>query len=121
MMLQQAKSLKSRNGKLKVLYKQLKNILKKVTQQNNKGGKMFSYYYKKINRRGCEITLYKKDLDLLTKKGYYISLVKKNNKPCTVQLLDKNNAYAGTLKSFYGATGFKDGNVCNFKKSNLIY
>lgn len=82
---------------------------------------MFSYYYKKINRRGCEITMYKKDYDELTKRGYYITLVKKNNKPCTVQLTTKDNEYCGTLKSFYGATGFKDGNVCNFRKSNLIY
>ena len=81
---------------------------------------MFSYKYVTLNRRGYKITLLKKDYETLKSNGYYISLSIKNNKPSTVQLT-KNNQYCGTLKSFYGASGFKDSNVCNFKLSNLIH
>lgn len=61
----------------------------------------------------------------LETKGYTISL-KLNNRtklPSCIQLnkhIDGKTKYIGTLKSYIGVKEFKDGNVCNFHKSNLI-
>ena len=92
---------------------------------------MFWSNYTTIVRRGCEIILPKSILKECEKNKYRIMLVKnKNNQPTSVQVTtEKYNpqtkknkiTYIGTLKDCLGASGFKDGNPCNFKKSNLIF
>ena len=91
---------------------------------------MFWSNYTTIIRRGCKITLPKEVVKKCKENNFAISLVKHNNKPTSVQIVSMKydskskktvTKYIGTLKNCLGATGFKDGNVCNFKKSNLIF
>jgi len=77
-----------------------------------------TYKYTKLNRRGYEIVLPTSVYNELRENNYYISLVLHGNSK-TVQLCD-GRKYAGTLKAAMGVAGFKDGNPCNFRVSNLI-
>lgn len=81
---------------------------------------MFSFGNVVINRCGCDIILPKKMYKDLQEEGYTLSVVKHNKKPSSVQVM-KAGKYVGTLKSLYGIESFKDGNVCNFKKRNLVF
>jgi len=91
---------------------------------------MFWSNYTKIVRRGYEITVPKSLIKECKENNFFISLVKRNNRPATVQVTSQKYdpklkkakcVYIGTLKDCLGASGFKDGNPCNFKKSNLIF
>lgn len=77
-----------------------------------------------IIRRNYEITL-PIDIDnKLNEENISISLTKYNNKPSCVQLFKKVNnksKYIGTLKSYMNVKSFKDGNICNFSRDNLIF
>lgn len=74
--------------------------------------------YTTITRRNTDIVLPTDVYTKIQKKGYNISLAK-NQSYSTVQLT-KNNKYIGTLKSFMKVSGFKNGNTCDFHKSNVI-
>lgn len=91
---------------------------------------MFWSNYTTITRRGYTITLPKSVIKECKKNNYSIGLVMYNNKPNTVQVVQNkynlktkkmSTKYIGTMKDCLGVVGFKDGNPCNFKKSNLIF
>ena len=71
--------------------------------------------YTTLNRRGYEVILPTNIYNQLQKKGYNVILTNQRS----VQLM-KDRKYMGTLKSFMGVTGFKNGNTCDFHVSNLI-
>ena len=74
--------------------------------------------YTTITRRNTDIVLPVDIYAKIQKKGYNISLVKTPYSN-TVQLT-KDNKYVGTLKSFMKVSGFRNGNSCDFHKSNVI-
>lgn len=74
--------------------------------------------YITLTRRNTDIVLPEDVYTKLEKKGYKVSLVKHGNSS-TVQLT-KDNKYISTLKSFMKVVGFKNGNPCDFHKSNII-
>lgn len=74
--------------------------------------------YVTLTRRNTDIVLPEDVYTKIQKKGYNISLVKTPYSG-TVQLT-KDNEYVGTLKSFMKVSGFKNGNPCDFHKSNII-
>lgn len=79
--------------------------------------------YIDINRRGYTICLPKKVYDILTAKHIDISLVISKGKPSCVQLTSYTKGkqtYHGTLKKYMGVKGFKNGNVCDFRRKNII-
>ena len=79
-----------------------------------------SIKYTKLNRRGYEVVLPTTVYNEIKESGYKVSLVlNKKNEASTVQIT-KDNKYCGTLKEAMGVTGFKNGNPCDFHKSNLI-
>jgi len=60
----------------------------------------------------------------LDQKRYLISAKMYKGKPSCIQMfkhIDGNSMYIGTLKSYMNVKSFKDGNICNFSKENLIY
>ena len=60
----------------------------------------------------------------LDRKRYLISAKMYKGKPSCIQMfkhIDGNSMYIGTLKSYMNVKSFKDGNICNFSKENLIY
>lgn len=60
----------------------------------------------------------------LDRKGYLISAKMYKGKPSCIQMFkhaDGKSIYAGTLKNYMNVKSFKDNNVCNFSKKNLIY
>ena len=71
--------------------------------------------YTTLTRRGCDITLPTDVYTTLQKKGYNVILTNAKS----VQLV-KDKKYIGTLKSFMKVSGFKNGNTCDFHKSNVI-
>lgn len=71
--------------------------------------------YITITRRNTDIVLPQNVYTKIQNKGYNIILTNANS----VQLM-KNKKYQGTLKSFMGVTGFKNGNSCDFHVSNII-
>lgn len=75
--------------------------------------------YTKLERRGYQIVLPTKVYEDLHNDGYRIGLVVRDNSK-TVQLT-KNGKYCGTLKAAMGVSSFKNGNPCDFHKSNLRY
>jgi len=75
--------------------------------------------YTTITRRGYEITLPTNVYKNLCKQNIYIGLVLSGKSSMTVQCTD-GTRYLGTLKSYMGAKGFKNGNPCDFHISNLI-
>lgn len=79
--------------------------------------------YININRRGYAIYLPKKVYNTLTAKSIDISLVLSRGKPSCVQLTSYKKGkqtYHGTLKKYMGVRGFKNGNVCDFRRKNII-
>ena len=74
--------------------------------------------YITLTRRNTDIVLPEDVYTKIQKKGYNISLVKNGNSS-TIQLT-KDNKYVSTLKSFMKVSGFKNGNNCDFHKSNVI-
>lgn len=79
-----------------------------------------SIKYTKLNRRGYEVVLPTAVYNEVKNNGYNVSLVLNSRKePSTVQIT-KANKYCGTLKEAMGVTAFKNGNPCDFRKSNLI-
>lgn len=79
--------------------------------------------YATLLKKDNVITLPFKVYNELVNNGYTISLKLNKGKPSCVQLnkhIDGKTKYIGTLKSYMGVKNFKDGNVCNFHKSNLI-
>ena len=88
---------------------------------------MFDFFNKYIiiTRRDVAIRLPRKIYKELKAKGIDISLVKTktNNKPSCVQLtsyLNGKQIYHGTLKAYMNVKKFKNGDVCDFHKNNLI-
>lgn len=79
---------------------------------------------KVYNRCGFDIRVPMDIAGELDAKGYCISLTKYKGQPSCVQLskaVEGKSKYVGTLKNFMHVESFKDGNVCNFNYSNLIY
>jgi len=77
----------------------------------------WSIKYTKLNRRGCDIILPTKVYNQLKENNISVSITNQGS----VQLFNtKNHKYMGTLKSYMGATSFKNGNPCDFHVSNLI-
>lgn len=81
--------------------------------------------YTKLERRGYEVVLPTNTYKDFVENGYNIGLIiDKNNRPTSLQLFERvagKNTYVGTVKSQLGVVGFKNGNPCDFHKSNLIY
>lgn len=81
---------------------------------------MATYKYTKLNRRGFEVVLPTSVYNEVKNYGCHIGLTLNNKKkPSSVQLF-KDYKYCGTLKEVMGVKGFKDGNPCNFRVSNLL-
>lgn len=60
----------------------------------------------------------------LKKEDLHLSVVKSGGKPTSVQMMrrvDGKLVYAGTLKQLLEVKKFKNGNVCDFTPSNLIF
>lgn len=81
--------------------------------------------YITIKNRGFNIILSLTTYNELKDQGYTISIVlnPKTKLPTCIQLnkyVNGKTKYYGTLKSKLKVKGFKDGNICNFHKSNLI-
>lgn len=73
--------------------------------------------YTTLIRRNIEIVLPTDVYKSIQKKGFSVSVTNSG----TVQLLESSTSkYCGTLKSFMKVNGFKNGNTCDFHKSNLI-
>lgn len=81
---------------------------------------MATYKYTKLNRRGYEVVLPTSIYNEIKGKGYNISLVLNSNKQASTVQITKDNRYYGTLKAAMGVSSFKNGNPCDFHKSNLI-
>ena len=79
--------------------------------------------YIKLVRRDTKIILPYKVYETLYSDGIDISLIKNKGKPSCVQLTsyeDGKQVYRGTLKTYMGVKGFKNGNVCDFRMKNII-
>lgn len=81
--------------------------------------------YITLKNRGFSIILGLSEYNELKKQGYTISIVinPKTKLPSCIQLnkyVDGKTKYYGTLKAKLKVKHFKDGNICNFHKSNLI-
>lgn len=76
-----------------------------------------------IVRRGVTITLPNRIYKKLEKESLHITVLFSNvsGNPTCVQLFNKDSKYCGTLKNYMGIKGFKNKNVCDFRKSNLIF
>lgn len=89
--------------------------------KNNSGKDDFNEIIKRANYTIILPNSIKRKLD---EEGYLISAKMYNNKPSCVQMfkrIDGKSVYAGTLKSYMNIESFKDGDICNFSKENLIY
>lgn len=76
------------------------------------------------SRKGYEIILPVDIATELEENGLTLSATKYNNKPSCVQMfkvVEGKSKYIGTLKTYMNVKSFKDGNVCNFNRNNLIY
>jgi len=77
-----------------------------------------------ITRKDYKITIPYSINAELKKEGISISATKYNGKPSCVQMfkvVDGKVKYIGTLKTYMNVKSFKDNNVCNFSRENLIY
>ena len=81
---------------------------------------MASIKYTKLNRRGYEVVLPTAVYNEIKENGYNVSLVLNTRKEASTVQITKNNKYCGTLKEAMGVNGFKNGNPCDFRQSNLI-
>ena len=90
----------------------------------------------KSNKKAMDnenIVLQYKDYSVILPKDVYMDLKSKNicinavkykGKPSCIQLnrsINGKTEYMGTLKNFMNVKSFKDKNVCNFDRNNLIY
>lgn len=76
------------------------------------------------SRKGYEIILPVDIATELEENGLTLSATKYNDKPSCVQMfkvVEGKSKYIGTLKTYMNVKSFKDGNVCNFNRNNLIY
>lgn len=76
-----------------------------------------------LYRRGYPIFIQDKHLEMLKKKKQYISLVLAKGKPSCVQvttIVNGKNTYVSSLKKMLGVKSFVNGNVCDFRKSNIM-
>lgn len=77
-----------------------------------------------LNRKDYRIII-PQDIALeLKNEGISISATKYNGNPSCVQMfkvIDGKPKYISTLKAYMNIKSFKDGNVCNFSRKNLIY
>lgn len=76
------------------------------------------------SRKGYEIILPVNIATELKENRLTLSATKYNNKPSCVQMfkvIEGKSKYIGTLKTYMNVKSFKDGNVCNFNRNNLIY
>lgn len=77
-----------------------------------------------ITRRNQDIILPYDIEDKLKKENISISVTKYKGKPSCVQLskvINGKSKYCGTLKAYMNVKEFKDGDVCNFSRNNLIF
>ena len=77
-----------------------------------------------LNRKDYRIII-PQDIALeLEKAKLSISATKHNGKTSCVQMFKTiagKSKYKGTLKDYMNVKSFKDGDVCNFSRNNLIY
>lgn len=76
------------------------------------------------SRKDYEIIVPKDIAMKLKEEALTISATKYNGKPSCVQMfkiVDGKAKYVGTLKTYMNVKSFKDNNVCNFSRENLIY
>lgn len=80
--------------------------------------------YSVIVRRGYEIILPREFYKMCEQKNYCLSIVfNKNNKPTSVQVTyvkGKEKKYIGTVRDMLNVAKFKNKNVCDFTKENII-
>lgn len=80
--------------------------------------------YSVVVRRGYEIILPRSFYNTCKEKDYSLSVVfDKKNKPTSVQvsqIKEGKRIYVGTVKKMLNISKFKDKNVCNFSKENII-
>lgn len=79
--------------------------------------------YTKLNRRGYEVVLPTDVYNELREQGYCVNLILGKNhtsEPYKSVQLVRDGKYCGTLKTAMGVKGFKNGNACDFRISNLI-
>lgn len=80
--------------------------------------------YHVLVRRGHEIILPREFYDTCEKNNYSFSVVfDKSNRPTSVQvthIVDGKRTYIGTVKKMLNVAKFKDKNVCNFSKENIV-
>ena len=77
-----------------------------------------------LNRKGYRIIIPQDIASELEKKKLSISATKHNGKASCVQMFETiagKSKYKGTLKDYMNVKSFKDGDVCNFSRNNLIY
>lgn len=83
---------------------------------------MFWSNYTTITRRNIKVTLPKQLVKEMKENKVNFTVWKKEGQKNVVWLYRTNNGeYLGSLKKNLGVKSFKDGNPCNFKKSNLIF
>lgn len=82
---------------------------------------MFWSNYTTITRRNTKITLPKQLVKEMEENRVGVALWKKGNNNCVWLYSKTNGDYLGSLRKNLGIKSFKDGNTCNFKKSNLIF
>lgn len=76
-----------------------------------------------LYRRGYPIFIQVKHSEMLKKKKQYIGLVLAKGKPACVQVttvVNGKNTYVSSLKKMLGVKSFVNGNVCDFRKSNIM-
>ena len=76
------------------------------------------------SRKGYEIIVPQDIAMKLKEEALTLSATKYNDKPSCVQMfkvVEGKSKYIGTLKAYMNVKSFKDGNVCNFNRNNLIY
>lgn len=77
-----------------------------------------------IVRKDYQITIPYSIKVQLKNEDISISATKYNGNPSCVQMfkvIDGKPKYISTLKAYMNVKSFKDGNVCNFSRKNLIY
>ena len=80
--------------------------------------------YHVIVKRGHEIILPKQFYDMCKENKYNLGIIyDKCNKPTSIQVTcirDGERIYVGTVKRMLNVAKFKDKNVCNFSKENIV-
>ena len=119
----------------------IKNLFKKKNESSEDKSVVISECVDKLNavvkqinaegldntvviRNGCIVKLSPKISKYLKDNLFYYTVKKANNKPTSIQVMKTVNSktiYIGSLRKMFGIKKFKDGNVCNFEESNLIY